>query len=56
MDKVFDYARQYGVKVLLDLHGLPGSQNGEIHSGACMREKEKIVSHFQNQKNFERLV
>ena len=27
---------RYGIKVLLDLHALPGSQNGEIHSGVCI--------------------
>ncbi|KAI9834036.1 MAG: hypothetical protein M1819_003321 [Sarea resinae] len=28
-----EYARQYGLRVNLDLHGLPGSQNGWNHSG-----------------------
>ena len=28
-----EYARKYGLRVNLDLHGLPGSQNGWNHSG-----------------------
>ena len=32
-DRIFTSARKYGLRVLLDLHGLPGSQNGEMHSG-----------------------
>ena len=31
----FDWAEKYGLKVLLELHGLVGSQNGEHHSGEC---------------------
>lgn len=34
--RIFDYASKYGIKVLLDLHGAPGSQNGEMHSGASL--------------------
>ena len=33
IQKIFDFSRKYGIKVLLDLHGAPGSQNSEIHSG-----------------------
>ena len=29
----FDWAEKHGLKVLLELHGLVGSQNGEHHSG-----------------------
>ena len=32
-DRVFDSAKKHGIKILLDLHALPGSQNGEMHSG-----------------------
>ncbi|KAI5291162.1 hypothetical protein KEM54_006073 [Ascosphaera aggregata] len=28
-----EWARKYGLRVLLDLHGIPGSQNGWNHSG-----------------------
>lgn len=31
--KVFQLAEKYGLGVLLDLHGAPGSQNGADHSG-----------------------
>mmetsp|Transcript_122204 Transcript_122204/g.390890 ORF Transcript_122204/g.390890 Transcript_122204/m.390890 type:complete len:637 (+) Transcript_122204:54-1964(+) len=40
-DRIFEYAAKYGIKVLLDLHGLPGSQNGEIHSGTCLQFRGK---------------
>ena len=33
VDRVFDWAEKHGLKVLLELHGLVGSQNGEHHSG-----------------------
>ena len=34
-DKIFKYAKQFHLKILLDLHGLPGSQNGKAHSGVA---------------------
>jgi len=33
LDRIFQWAARYNMKVLLELHGAPGSQNGEIHSG-----------------------
>ena len=33
MDKAIDWARQTGLKVWIDLHGAPGSQNGFDNSG-----------------------
>jgi glucan 1,3-beta-glucosidase len=33
VDKTLQWAEKYGLKVLIDLHGAPGSQNGEMHSG-----------------------
>ena len=33
VDQAFMWAEKYGLKVLLDLHGLKGSQNGQMHSG-----------------------
>jgi glucan 1,3-beta-glucosidase len=33
VDKALDWAEQYGIKVIIDLHGAPGSQNGKDHSG-----------------------
>lgn len=32
--KAFDWAEKYGLLILLDFHGLQGSQNGYDHSGA----------------------
>jgi aryl-phospho-beta-D-glucosidase BglC (GH1 family) len=31
--RILGYAKQYGMTVILDLHALPGSQNGKDHSG-----------------------
>jgi len=36
IDWAFDMAQKYGMTVLLDLHGAPGSQNGIDHSGCSM--------------------
>jgi glucan 1,3-beta-glucosidase len=36
LDKAIEWARQTGLKVMIDLHGAPGSQNGWEHSGQAM--------------------
>lgn len=33
LDKAMKWADETGLKILIDLHAAPGSQNGEIHSG-----------------------
>lgn len=33
VDKAFTWAKRHGLQIVLDLHGAPGSQNGEMHSG-----------------------
>lgn len=33
VDRLFDWAQKYGIKVILDLHSLPGFQNKGDHSG-----------------------
>lgn len=33
VDKAFEWAQKHGLKVILDFHGLQGSQNGHDHSG-----------------------
>jgi glucan 1,3-beta-glucosidase len=33
VDKAFAWAQKHGLAVLLDLHAVPGSQNGKVHSG-----------------------
>lgn len=47
LDLAFDMAEKYGLKVLIDLHTVPGSQNGWDHSGRVgaiewHKEKENI--------------
>ena len=50
-DRVFENAAKYGLKVLLDLHALPGSQNGEMHSGIS-----KSCPEFDTDWNLEKAV
>ncbi|GAB4861190.1 hypothetical protein Ancab_036347 [Ancistrocladus abbreviatus] len=33
LDNAFDWAEKHGIKVIIDLHAAPGSQNGNEHSG-----------------------
>ncbi|PON47823.1 Fascin [Trema orientale] len=33
LDKAFTWAQKYGIKVIIDLHAVQGSQNGNDHSG-----------------------
>ena len=35
LDRAFDWAEKYGMKVLIDLHSVRGGQNGFDNSGAC---------------------
>ncbi|CAJ1353232.1 unnamed protein product [Effrenium voratum] len=55
-DRIFHFAEKYGIQVLLDLHAVPGSQNGEIHSGVCIESGEENVSFFQNEANLKMAV
>ena len=36
VDKLLDWAEKYGLSVLLDIHGVKGSQNGFDNSGQMM--------------------
>ncbi|KAI7888113.1 glycoside hydrolase superfamily [Mucor mucedo] len=33
IERILGYCHKYGMYAVIDLHGLPGSQNGEAHSG-----------------------
>lgn len=46
VDRAFQWARQSGIKILLDVHGVPGSQNGQDHSG-----RKGAVSWHKDQAN-----
>lgn len=35
LDKAFDWAEKYGLQILIDLHTVPGSQNGFDNGGLC---------------------
>ena len=35
LDKAFDWAEKYGLKILIDMHTTPGSQNGYDNGGIC---------------------
>jgi glucan 1,3-beta-glucosidase len=45
------WAAEFGIKATIDLHGVPGSQNGQDNSGLS-----NIVSFQANQTNFDRAV
>lgn len=38
IDKIFRWAAQYDIYVMLDLHGAPGNQNGDSHGGCHVQE------------------
>eukprot|EP00928_Gymnodinium_smaydae_P098681 TRINITY_DN9230_c0_g1_i1.p1 TRINITY_DN9230_c0_g1~~TRINITY_DN9230_c0_g1_i1.p1 ORF type:complete len:564 (-),score=78.63 TRINITY_DN9230_c0_g1_i1:62-1753(-) len=48
-DRIFEYAHRHDIKVLLDLHAVPGSQNGEMHSGIVTAFKESEAKQDGNQ-------
>lgn len=35
LDRAFEWAEKYGLKILVDLHTVPGGQNGSDNSGIC---------------------
>lgn len=35
LDRAFDWAEEYGLQILIDLHTVPGSQNGFDNGGIC---------------------
>ena len=39
VDRAFEWANKYGLQIILDLHGAPGSQNGNDHSGRAGRKQ-----------------
>lgn len=51
VEQAIDWARQVGVKVIVDLHGVPGSQNGFDNSGHRMRAPQ-----WQTGKTVERTM
>jgi glucan 1,3-beta-glucosidase len=51
VDNAFKWAEQTGLKILLDLHGAPGSQNGKDHSGHI-----KEVTWYGNQANISKTL
>ena len=55
LDKIYQYGSKYGIKIFMELHGAPGSQNGEIHSG-CVTGPEnngKPTHYFNTDWNKE---
>lgn len=50
LDRAFDYAKKYDIKIIICLHGAPGSQNGHQHSGAPEQGSRWFYNRrFQNQ-------
>ena len=56
IDKVIDWARQTGLKVLIDLHGAPGSQNRWEHSGQAMTNPGWLVDGGANDPTSQRTL
>ena len=50
LQKAIGWASTYGLKVLVDLHGAPGSQNGQPHSGIS----DGQVNLFNNATNIQK--
>ncbi|MDN5804712.1 MAG: cellulase family glycosylhydrolase, partial [Microlunatus sp.] len=49
LDEAMNWARRYGLKVLLDMHGVAGSQNGRDHSGRVgPRQFYRISQHRED--------
>lgn len=48
LDWAFEMAEKYAIKILLDLHGLKGSQNAEMHSGriGTIEWKKYLLDHL----------
>jgi glucan 1,3-beta-glucosidase len=47
IDFAFDQAGLHNLKVILDLHGAPGSQNGKFHSGRAGRTNWPIEANIE---------
>ncbi len=67
LDDLFDWADTHDMKVLLNIHGAPGSQNGKFHSGRLGKVgwykhrhqladfTEHVVKRYGNRKSFDGL-
>ncbi len=49
LDWAMDMANKYNIQVIIDLHGLPGSQNGRDHSGQVGRAEWFSRKEYQQQ-------
>ncbi|XP_058096727.1 glucan 1,3-beta-glucosidase-like isoform X2 [Magnolia sinica] len=52
LDNAFSWARKYNVKIIIDLHAAPGSQNGLEHSGA----RDAFLDWGQTDENIQQTV
>ena len=46
IDRVFSYASKYGLQVMLDLHGAPGSQSGESNAGCSFKYNDNDGEYY----------
>jgi glucan 1,3-beta-glucosidase len=51
LDKAFQWANKTNIKILIDMHGAPGSQNGDMHSGL-----EGIIDWPKDDANIQRTI
>lgn len=49
LDKAFSWAQNHGIKVIIDLHAAPGSQNGDEHGGG----RDGYIEWADSQKNID---
>ncbi|KAG6888794.1 hypothetical protein C0995_005979 [Termitomyces sp. Mi166 len=54
LDKAVSWAEKHGIKVIIDLHGAPGSQNGFDNSGLKTSDPQKLRSWYRSRSNIDR--
>lgn len=50
LDKAFSWAHKHDIKVIIDLHAAPGSQNGDDHSGT----RDGFIEWPESQENIDK--
>ena len=45
VDRIYQWAEKYNLKVMMDIHGMPGSQSG-VQSSGCTIIGEEGDHHF----------
>lgn len=58
IDPIISWAKEYGIYVILDLHGCPGSQNGYEHSGSIDYDKydKETIKFFYTEEYIKAVI